>query len=195
MSLEEMRQDFSIYDVSKSPAIFDPIKLNYVNAEYIRRMSPEQFLEVALPWMKQAVKREDVDFALLAEALHPRCEVLGDIPAQLDFIDALPDYDIELYTSKKMKTNPEVALDSLKLVRPVLEGIEKFSVTNIHEALFALIEKLGCKNGIILWPLRVAVSGKQFTPGGGIEIAAAIGKTDTLSRIDAGIKKLEATVE
>lgn len=194
MSLEEMRQDFSIYDVSKSPAIFDPIKLNYVNAEYIRRMSPEQFLEVALPWMKQAVKREDVDFALLAEALHPRCEVLGDIPAQLDFIDALPDYDIELYTSKKMKTNPEVALDSLKLVRPVLEGIEKFSVTNIHEALFALIEKLGCKNGIILWPLRVAVSGKQFTPGGGIEIAAAIGKTDTLSRIDAGIKKLEATV-
>lgn len=195
MSLDEMRKDFSIYDVSKSPAIFDPIKLNYVNAEYIRRMSPEQFLEVALPWMKQAVKREDVNFALLAEALHPRCEVLGDIPAQLDFIDALPEYDIELYTSKKMKTNPQVALDSLKLVRPVLEGIENFTVTNIHEALFALIEKLGCKNGIILWPLRVAVSGKQFTPGGGIEIAAAIGKTDTLARIDAGIKKLEATVE
>ena len=195
MTIDEMKEDFSIYDVSKSPAIFDPIKLNYVNAEYIRRMTPEQFLQAALPWMKKAVQREDVDFALLAEALHPRCEVLGQIPEQLDFIDALPDYDIELYVSKKMKTNPEVALDALKQVRPILEEIEDFTVTSIHEALFALIEKLGCKNGIILWPLRVAVSGKQFTPGGGIEISAAIGKADTLARIDAGIKKLEAAVK
>ncbi len=192
MTLDEMKQDFSIYDVSKSPAIFDPVKLNYVNAEYIRRMTPEQFLEVALPWMKQAVRREDVDFALLAEALHPRCEVLGQIPEQLDFIDALPDYDLALYTSKKMKTNPEVALDTLRRVRPVLEGIEDFTAAAIHEALFALIEKLGCKNGVILWPLRVAVSGKQFTPGGGIEISAAIGKADALARIDVGIQKLEA---
>lgn len=191
MTLDEMKQDFSIYDVSKSPAIFDPVKLNYVNAEYIRRMSPEQFLEVALPWMKKAIKREDVGFAILAEALHPRCEVLGDIPAQLDFIDALPDYDIALYTSKKMKTNPEVALDALKQVRPILEDIEDFTAANIHETLFALIEKLGCKNGVILWPLRVAVSGKQFTPGGGIEISAAIGKAETLARVDAGIQKLE----
>lgn len=194
MTLDEMKKDFSIYDVSKSPAIFDPVKLNYVNAEYIRRMSPEQFLETALPWMKQAVKRADVDFALLAESLHPRCEVLGDIPAQLDFIDALPDHDLALYTSKKMKTDPAVALDSLRQLRPVLEGIEDFTVANIHDALFGLIERLGCKNGIILWPLRVAVSGKQFTPGGGIEISAAIGKADTLSRIDVGIKRLEAAV-
>ncbi len=195
MTLDEMKKDFSIYDVSKSPAIFDPVKLNYVNAEYIRRMSPEQFLETALPWMKQAVKRADVDFALLAESLHPRCEVLGDIPAQLDFIDALPDYDLALYASKKMKTDPAVALDSLKQLRPVLEGVENFTVPNIHDALFGLIERLGCKNGIILWPLRVAVSGKQFTPGGGIEISAAIGKADTLARIDVGIKRLEAAAE
>ena len=194
MTLDEMKKDFSIYDVSKSPAIFDPIKLNYVNAEYIRRMTPEQFLATALPWMKQAVKREDVDFALLAQSLHPRCEVLGDIPEQLDFIDALPDYDIALYTSKKMKTDPAVARDSLIKIKPVLEGIDDFTVENIHNALFALIEQLGCKNGIILWPLRVAVSGKQFTPGGGIEISAALGKHETLARIETGIKKLETTL-
>ena len=194
MSLEEMCEEFSIYDVSKSPAIFDPVKLNYVNAEYIRRMSPEQFYEVALPWMKQAVKREDVDLSIMAKSLHQRCEVLGDIPAQLDFIDEMPEYDLELYTSKKMKTNPEVALDSLLKIKPVLEGLEDFSFDNIHTALFALIEQLGCKNGIILWPLRVAVSGKQFTPGGGIEIAATIGKQDTLKRIDMGIEKLKAAL-
>ncbi len=195
MTLDEMKQEFSIYDVSKSPAIFDPVKLNYVNAEYIRRMSPEQFYEVALPWMKQAVKREDIDLHIMASSLHQRCEVLGDIPAQLDFIDEMPEYDIELYTSKKMKTNPEVALDSLNKIKPVLEGIEDFTFDNIHSALFALIESLGCKNGIILWPLRVAVSGKQFTPGGGIEIAATIGKAETLARIEKGIEKLKAAVE
>ena len=194
MSLEEMCEEFSIYDVSKSPAIFDPVKLNYVNAEYIRRMSPEQFYEVALPWMKQAVKREDVDLSIMAKSLHQRCEVLGDIPAQLDFIDEMPEYDLELYTSKKMKTNPEVALDSLLKIKPVIEAVEDFTFDNIHTALFALIEQLGCKNGIILWPLRVAVSGKQFTPGGGIEIAATIGKEDTLKRIDMGIEKLKAAL-
>ena len=194
MSLEEMCEEFSIYDVSKSPAIFDPVKLNYVNAEYIRRMSPEQFYEVALPWMKQAVKRDDVDLSIMAKSLHQRCEVLGDIPAQLDFIDEMPEYDLELYTSKKMKTNPEVALDSLLKIKPVIEAVEDFTFDNIHNALFALIEQLGCKNGIILWPLRVAVSGKQFTPGGGIEIAATIGKEDTLKRIDMGIEKLKAAL-
>ena len=194
MTLDEMKKEFSVHDVSKSPAIFDPVKLNYVNAEYIRRMSPEQFYEAALPWMKKAVKREDVDLSIMASSLHQRCEVLGDIPAQLDFIDELPEYDLELYTSKKMKTNPEVALDSLIKIKPVLEAVEEFNYDNVHTALFALIEQLGCKNGIILWPLRVAVSGKQFTPGGGIEIAVTVGKADAIARIDAGIEKLKAAL-
>lgn len=192
LSLEDMKRLFSIYDVSKSPAIFDPIKLNYINAEYIRRMSPETFLAAAMPWMKQAVGREDINFALLAEALHPRCEWLGQIPEQLDFIDALPDYDLALFTSKKMKTDPAVALASLEKIRPVLEGLADFTPEAIHEALFALIASLECKNGVILWPLRVAVSGKQFTPGGGIELAAILGKRETLVRIDVALERLRA---
>ncbi len=192
MSLSEMAREFSIHDVAKAPAIFDPLKLNYINAEYIRRLSPEEFLAAALPWMKKSVTREDVDFSVLAEALHPRCEFLGQIPEQVDFIDRLPDYDLELFTSKKMKTNPAVALDSLQKIRPVLEAIEEkdFHTAVIHEKLFALIESLGCKNGVILWPLRVALSGKQFTPGGGIELAAALGKNDSLARIDAALCRL-----
>ena len=194
MTLDEMKKAFSIYHVSKAPAIFDPQKLNYINAEYIRRLSPEKFLELAKPWMKKTVTRDDVDFSVLAEALHPRCEFLAQIPEQVDFIDKLPDYDLELFTSKKMKTNPAVALDSLKKIRPVLEGVaeNEFHPAKLHEALFALIESLGCKNGVILWPLRVALSGKQFTPGGGIELAAALGKADSLARIDSAISRLES---
>ena len=187
-----MRELFSIYDVSKSPAIFDPVKLNYINAEYIRRMSAEQFHEVAMPWIKKGVVREDIDFTVISRVLHPRCEVLGNIPEQLDFIDALPEYELDLYVSKKMKTDPAISLVSLREIKPVLEALDSFTHDSLHDALFALIERLGCKNGVILWPLRVALSGKQFTPGGGIELAEILGKEESLRRIEIAIAKLEA---
>jgi glutamyl-tRNA synthetase len=155
-------------------------------------MSREEFNQVALPWMQKGVQRQDIDFVTLAETLHTRCEVLGDVPAQLDFIDSLPDYALALYTSKKMKTDPAVALDSLKKIKPVLENLPDFKQQTIHDALFAEIERLGCKNGVILWPLRVAVTGKQFTPGGGIELAAVLGRKETLARVDAAIARLQS---
>ncbi len=189
-SLEEMVREFDVTGISKSPAIFDPQKLRYINGEYIRRLSEEQFYEKALPWIRQGVKREDVDLKEIAHVLQARCEVLEDIPEQLDFIDALPDYDLSLYTSKKMKTDPAISLDVLKKVLPVLEGVEDFTVDNLHTALFDLIAKMEVKNGIVLWPLRVAVSGKQFTPGGGIEICEILGKEESIRRVKAAIEKL-----
>ncbi len=189
MSLAEMSELFSIENISKSPAIFDPLKLNYINAEYIRMMTPEEFHSAALPWIKQAVK-QTADTALIASVLQARCQILGEIPEQIDFIDSLPDYDLELFVSKKMKTDRTTSLDALKMVRPVLEALEEFAPANIHEALFGLIESKGLKNGVLLWPLRVAVSGKQFTPGGGIELSAILGKSETLRRIDIAMERL-----
>ena len=89
-----------------------------------------------------------------------------------------------------MKTNPENSLESLKNSLPVLEEISDWTEENIHNALFALIEKLGVKNGIILWPLRVALSGKAFTPGGAIELGYILGKDESVTRIKKGIEKL-----
>ena len=108
----------------------------------------------------------------------------------IDFIDTLPDYDIALYTHKKMKTNPENSLESLKAILPALEAVSDWTQENIHTALFDLIAKLEVKNGLILWPLRTALSGKQFTPGGGVELAYLLGKEETLARIQKGIEKL-----
>lgn len=145
---------------------------------------------MAMPFIKEAVKREDVDFTSLAALLQGRCQILNEIPAMIDFIDTLPDYDIELYTHKKMKTNPENSLDSLKAILPALEAVSEWTQENIHTALFDLIAKLEVKNGLILWPLRTALSGKQFTPGGGVELAYLLGKEETLERIQKGIEKL-----
>lgn len=191
-SLDELVEEFDISGLSKSPAIFDPLKLKAINAEYIRRLSKEEFKEYALPYIKQTVKREDVDFDVIAEVLQPRTELFTDIPEQVDFIDVLPEYDTVLYCHKKMKTDEGTSLVALKEALPVLEAIESWNTESIHEALFALVEKLGVKNGYILWPVRVALSGKQFTPGGAIEIAEIIGKIDSISRIKKGIEILES---
>ncbi|MBQ3085086.1 MAG: glutamate--tRNA ligase [Clostridia bacterium] len=189
-TLEELIKEFDIAGISKSPAIFDNEKLAWLNGEYIKALPAEEFLAMAMPFIQESVKRTDVDFASLAALLQGRCQILNEIPEMIDFIDALPEYDIALYTHKKMKTNPENSLESLKAILPVLEAVTDWTQENIHTALFDLIAKLEVKNGLILWPLRTALSGKQFTPGGGVELAYLLGKEETLARIQKGIEKL-----
>ena len=191
-SLEEMIDEFDLSGISKSPAIFDGLKLKAINAQYVRALPIEEFMSYAEPYIRQTCKREDIDLKLLCTTLQPRAEVFTDIPAQVDFIDELPEYSLDLYTSKKMKTSPETALPALKKILPVLEGLSDFSHDSVHDALFALIEQEGVKNGYMLWPLRVAVSGKQLTPGGGVELAVILGKDETIKRIKKGIELLEA---
>ena len=192
-SLKELIDEFDISGLSKSPAIFDPLKLRAINAEYIRRLAPEKFAEHAAPYIRQTVKREDVDLGKIAALLQNRTEVFTDIPEQVDFIDRMPDYDLSLYVNKKMKTDCDTSLDALERALPVLEAIpqERWNEQTIHDELFKLIAEIGVKNGYILWPVRVAISGKQFTPGGAIEIADIIGKPDTIARMKRSIEMLK----
>jgi len=189
-SLEELAQEFDVNGISKSPAIFDPVKLKAINAAYIRKMSAEDFLTHVTPFIRQTVKREDINLPLLAGVLQPRTELFTDIPEQVDFIDSLPEYDNAMYCHKKMKTNEDTSLEALKAVLPVLEALDDWNAETIHKALFDLIASLEVKNGWLLWPVRTAVSGKAFTPGGGVELCAILGKEDTVARIKKGIEKL-----
>ncbi len=189
-TMDELISAFDIDGISKSPAIFDVQKLNWLNGEYIRKLSPEAFYDLAKPFIDEVIKSDKIDKKKVSALLHQRCEKLSDIPEQIDFFDELPEYSVELYCHKKMKTNEENSLTSLKEILPVLEGLNDWNYDAIHTALFDLIASLEVKNGIILWPLRVAVSGKAFTPGGGVELAEILGKDETLLRIRKGIELL-----
>lgn len=189
-SLPELVAAFDVGGISKSPAIFDIEKLTYINAEYIRAMPPEAFESLAMPYINAAVARRDVDWRPILDALQPRLEHLTDIAPKLTFIDAVPDYDASLYENKKMKTDAATSKAALEDMLPLLESLEPFAQQNLHDALFSLIEQRGVKNGFYLYPLRVALSGLPTTPGGGIELAAALGKTETVARVKAAIQKL-----
>ncbi|MEG1984559.1 MAG: glutamate--tRNA ligase [Oscillospiraceae bacterium] len=188
-SLEELTREFDVSGISKSPAIFDIEKLKFINSEYIRALSHDEYKKYAEPFIKQAVKR-DINIDVLCDALHPRTEFFADIPEKLDFIDELPKYDNELYFNKKMKTDAVTAKAALEAALPVLESIDSWSVEGIHEAMFELIAKLEVKNGYMLWPVRVALSGEPVSPGGGIELAAILGKEESIRRIKKGLEQL-----
>ncbi len=189
-SLEELRQAFDIHGISKSPAVFDKAKLTWMNAEYIKALSPEAFYELALPYLTKAVQRPGVDLRYLAALLQPRCEVLTDLAEKVDFIDELPDYDPAMYVHKKMKTTPENSLQSLEACLPVLEALPEWTEASIHEALFSVVAQLGVKNGVVLWPVRVALTGKQSTPGGAVEACVLLGRDESLRRLRQGIERL-----
>ncbi len=191
-TLDELVREFDISGLSKSPAVFDPVKMTAVNAEWLRRMSHEEFKALALPYIRQTCKREDIDIDLLVKTLQPRTELLTDIPEKVDFIDKMPEYSTDLYFNKKMKNTPETSLEALKAALPMFESIpaEEWTEEKVHEKLFAEIEKLGVKNGWLLLPIRAALSGKPSTPGGGVELAAVLGKAETEARVKKAIEKL-----
>ena len=181
-TLEEMVKIFDESGISKSPAIFDPLKLRAINAAYIRRLAPEEFRKLADPWIDRAV-HVAIDRDLLCANLQPRCEVLGEIPEQLDFFDAPLPFGPELYANKKQKTTPDTARAALSALLPVLEGLAGWNRDAIFEACKAKAEEMEVKNGWLLYPLGIALSGKQRTPGGGTDLAAMLGREETLKRL------------
>ena len=188
-TMDELIKAFSVEGMSKSPAIFDVNKLTWMNAEYVRRLTPEQFTEYALPYYEKAgVSAEHAD--LLARILQQRTEVFTQIPEMLDFIPQLPDYDVELFTNKKSKTNPEIAKHVLEIAIEALDALPAWEEQPIHDALLGLAEKEGMKNGTMLWPVRIALAGKQVTPGGAIEIAILLGREESMRRLHVGLDKL-----
>lgn len=189
-SLEELCKAFDYKHISKSPAVFDMVKLRWMNGEYIKNMDFDKFKEKALPYVKEVITK-DVKTDEILELVKTRIEVFPDIKDHIDFFEELPDYDIELYTHKKMKTNSENSLEILKEEYEILKNVEDWSLDNLHDTLMEYIANKGIKNGTGLWPVRIAVSGKQMTPGGAFEIMDILGKQESIRRIEIGIAKLE----
>jgi glutamyl-tRNA synthetase len=188
-TLDEMVKLFNIKNMSKSPSIFDVQKLRWLNSEYIKKMDFNQFWELTKERFGDCIK-SGVNVKRVAELVKTRIETLNDIEASVDFVDTLPEYDTAIYTHKKMKTDSAIALDSLKQALNFLDKTDDYSEETLHETLMAFIAGLGIKNGQMLWPLRCALSGKQASFGGAIELLAILGKDESVKRIQKGIEML-----
>ena len=188
-SLPELVEAFDNHHMSKSPAVFYINKLKWMNGEYLKAMDFDKFYELAEPYIKKVITK-DYDLKKIASLIKSRIEILPDIKDQIDFFEAVPEYDTAMYCHKKMKTNEETSLEVLKEILPRLEAWDDYS----NDALFGLLkgfaEEKGYKNGYVMWPVRTAVSGKQNTPGGATEIMEVLGKAESVERIKNAIELL-----
>lgn len=187
-SLQELKECFSSERLNKSPAIFDIAKLTWMNGCYIRHLSADEFAQLAEPYYADITT--PINHVALSAALQPRVETLGQIPEQIDFLQKVPEYGVALYENKKMKTTPEIAKKALELVLPVLEKVSDWNNENLFEVLKTTAVDHEMKNGQILYPVRIALSGKETTPGGATELAVILGKDESIKRLKNALQKL-----
>lgn len=189
-SLDELIEKFDYHRISKSPAVFDIVKLRWMNGEYLKAMEFDRFFEMAKPYLEQALPA-GLDLRKIAAMVKTRIEVFPDIATQVDFFANLPEYDVEMYAHKKMKTDTLSSLEVLKDLLPILEAQDDYTNDALYQSLVAYVTEKGYKNGYVMWPVRTAVSGKQMTPAGATEIMEVLGKEESLKRIRKGIELLE----
>ncbi|PKM48982.1 MAG: glutamate--tRNA ligase [Firmicutes bacterium HGW-Firmicutes-7] len=190
-TLKELIELFDYKNINKSPAVFDMKKFRWMNGEYIKNMSFEDFYKLALPLAKTVIKKDTLSLEKIIRLVQSRVEVLNDISEQIDFFEEIPEYSVDLYNHKKMKTNPENSLESLEKILPLLEAHQNWNIDSLHELVLGYVSEQGMKNGLMLWPLRTVLSGKASTPGGAFDIADIIGKQESIARIKAGIEQLK----
>ncbi len=189
-TLSELEEVFDLEGLSKSPSVFDIQKMNWFNAEYIRKLSPERYLELATPWLSRALDPDKFDFKRLAELLQGRTEVFNQLPGMVKFLAELPEFSSDLYVNKKQKSTLESAKTALEAALELLEGIGDWTEAELHDRVMEAIPGLGMKNGQFLWPLRIAISGQQSTPGGAFEIAYLLGREETLRRLRLALERI-----
>ncbi len=190
LSLEDLVKQFDVAHISKSPAIFDIAKLKWMNGIYLRELSLDDFHQLVLPYY-HSIQR-DIDLVELSHVLQPRVEKLEDIEEMINFINEPLAFDSSIYTHKKMKTNPQNSLEALLFIQERLTTFNDFSNDEkLTDFFINLAKEKELKNGQIMWPVRVALTNKAFTPGGAVEIAHILGKEETLKRINQAIEDLK----
>ena len=189
-TLPELVEAFDIHRINNSPGIFDVNKLEWMNSQYIAKMDPEAYLAMATPWFDKVLAGKNVDYRRLAELMQSRTDIFSRIPEKIAFLAEMPDYDPAIFFNKKQKSDESVAKEVLPLLLPVLEEISDWTEQNIHDVVMEKIQQWERKTGSVLWPMRISISGQESTPGGAFEIAYLLGKSETLKRMQASLKKL-----
>jgi glutamyl-tRNA synthetase len=190
LSLSELIERFDLEGISKSPSIFDEVKMRWLSGEYIKEMSDEEFLSRADEFLKKSKVYGKYDHKKIAALLKTRIEIFDEIPDKINFLEEFEEYDLSLYTHKKMKTDPEVAKNIIPRAIEKIQNLSEFTFDTVHDAMMEIVAELGVKNGQVFWPVRVAISGKESTPGGVMEIAELLGKEETLNRLKFSLNLL-----
>ncbi|MBQ1809335.1 MAG: glutamate--tRNA ligase, partial [Selenomonas sp.] len=193
-SMEELISHFGLDGLSKSPAVFDYDKLGWINGEYFKAMSDEEFAERAREFVGDLPDYLEKNWQMVAALLKTRVQRFSDVKEEIDFLITLPEFDADLYNNKRNKVNPEKAAELMPKLVELLEGVSEADWNN--DSLYAKLEEYiaaqELKKGLVMWVLRIGVAGKSVTPGGATEILSILGKENSLARLQKSLANLTA---
>ena len=186
--MDDLIGAFDMDRINKANAAFSLEKLRWLNGEHIRSLSPEAFHKIALPYYPRELA--ELDLEKISQLIQVRTETLTDIPGLVGFLANLPEYSAELFANQKSKSTLETSRLVLENALPLLENLETWSNESLFELLKTFSQEQGLKVGTVMWPIRTALSGQETSPGGATELAALLGKSESLRRIKLGSKML-----
>ena len=184
MSLKDLTENFSLEGIGKSPAIFDETKMKWLNGEYIKEMSFDEFKSRSYEFLKESKSYGKYDEDKLLSIAKGRVQIFSEIAEKVDFLEEFEKFDLSLFENQKQKSSVELAKSILPEIKAVLEGLTEWSNSALFTALVELSNKLEIKKQALLWVMRIAITGKEATAGGATEVADILGKEETLKRID-----------
>lgn len=190
MTMQELIDSFNVEGINKSASIFDEVKMRWLNGQYIRELSDEKFDELAFPYFEQSKVKGLYDYKKLGRILKGRVETFGDIPEAVNFLAEYGEFDTKLFENKKSKSDESTAKICLEAALSVVNDIKEWNNDSLFEAFGGLCEGLGVKKNTMFWAIRVAISGRDVTPGGATELADVLGRKETEKRMKFALSLL-----
>lgn len=189
-TMQELIENFSVEGLSKSPAVFDYDKLDWMNGEYFKAMSDEKFSGLAEKFLQRRIFDDKFEYAM--NLLKPRISKFSEIEPAVKFLMECPEFDSNLFVNKKNKVSIENSKEILPKSIETLEKISDWTVENINDSLKNLIDELQVKKGLVYWIIRVGASNQAVTPGGVTEVLYILGKQESISRLKKNLEKLSS---
>ena len=183
LSLSELIENFSLEGISKSPSIFDEVKMKWLSGEYIKEMDYDTFKGLALPFLKESKAYGVYDEDKLLNLVKTRIQIFSEIPEKINFLAEFDKFDLALFENQKQKVTLDLAKELLPKIIEFISLEEDFSGSNLFAKLVALSESLGVKKQALLWVTRIALTGLASTAGGATEILEVLGKEESLRRL------------
>ncbi len=192
MTMDEMIAQFEIWDIHKSWAVLDPVKLDWMNGEYIKRMELwelhtrlaaylEQYEE---DFYKNTFSQKNYDYnRRIIQELQGRMRRFEEYISLTTCLYGDSQIRTELIVNPKMKIETiEQGIEALQFILPLLDWSDYTSLDSIKNTFITAIAEAWKKNGQILWPLRIALSGEEFSPGA-FELAYILWKDESIRRV------------
>ncbi len=192
MTMDEMIEKFEIRDIHKSWAVLDPVKLDWMNGEYIKRMEIGE-LHTRLAKYLEEYEEDFYRNTFSQRDYEYNTRIIRELQTRMKKFDEYIELTVSLYgeakvrkdllVNAKMKIESEAeAFESLAFALPLLESADYSSLDTLKTPILEAIANVGKKNGQILWPLRIALSGEEFSPWA-FELAYILGKEESIKRI------------